>query len=110
MILHLLWLLLHARLAAKLLSAPVTSSDCERLLSLSGRLFCKLRARLTSEHVNFRTFLNRWLNQKLDDEDHKAIAAAEKRQKRSLRFTTLSTKMKLQVDLLSDDEEDESDD
>ena len=54
--------------------------------------------------------MHRWMNQKLDDEDHKAIAAAEKRQKRSLRFTTLSTKMKLQVDLLSDDEEDESDD
>ena len=50
------------------------------------------------------------MNQKLDDEDHKAVAAAEKRQKRSLRFATLSAKMELQVDLFSDDEEDKSDD
>jgi hypothetical protein len=101
---------IHARLAATLLSAPATSSDCERLFSLSGRLFCKLRARLTAEHVNFRTCLNRWMNQKLDDEDQKAIAASQKRQKRSLRFATLSAKMEILVDPLSDDDEDESDD
>ena len=74
---------IHARLAAKILSAPATSSDCERLFSLSGRLFCKLRANLTAERVDFRTCLNRWINQKLDDEDHNAITAAAKRQKRS---------------------------
>ena len=50
------------------------------------------------------------MNQKLDDEDHKAVAAAEKRQKRSLRFATLSAKMELQVDLFSDDKKDKSDD
>ena len=52
----------------------------------------------------------RWISQKLDDEDHKAVAAAEKRQKRSLRFVTLSAKMELQVDLFSNDGEDKSDD
>lgn len=50
------------------------------------------------------------MNQKLDDEDQKAIAASQKRQKRSLCFATLSAKMKILVDPLSDDDEDESDD
>ena len=50
---------IHARLAAKMLSAPATSSDCERLFSLSGRLVCKLRASLTAQHVHYRTCLNR---------------------------------------------------
>ena len=53
-----------------------------------------------------RTCLNRWINQKLDEEDKKAATAAQKRQKRSLRFATLSAKLELQADL-SDDEEDE---
>ena len=99
-----------ARLVAKLLSAPATSSDCERLFSLSGRLFSKLRASLTSEHVDMRTCLNRWMNQKLDDYDQKAVATSQKRQKRSLRFATLSAKMELQVDVPSDEEEDEESD
>jgi hypothetical protein len=37
-------------------------------------------------------------------------SAAEKRQKRSFLFAMLIAKMKLQVDLFSNDEEDESDD
>ena len=52
-----------------------------------------------------RTCLNRWIYQKLDEEDKKADTAAQKRQKRSLHFATLSAKLELQADL-SDDEED----
>ena len=47
------------------------------------------------------------MNQKLDDDDQKAVATSQKRQKRSLRFATLSAKMELQVDEPSDEEEDE---
>ena len=101
---------IHTREAAKLLSAPATSADCERLFLLSGRLFCKLRARLTAVHVNLWTCLNRWINQKLDDEDHKAAISSQKRQRRSLRFATLSAKMELQIDHLTDDDDDDDDD
>lgn len=62
---------------AKLFSAPAMPAECERPFSLSGRLFCKLREILTADHIDFRTCLNRWMNQKLDDEDHKAVTAKE---------------------------------
>ena len=52
--------------------------------------------------------LNRWMNQKLDEEDHKALAAADKRQKRSLRFTALSATKELEAEV-SNDEGNESD-
>ncbi len=55
------------------------------------------------------TCLNRWMNQRLDKEDHKVLAASEKRQRRSLRFATLSAKMELEVEV-SEDDENESDD
>ena len=48
------------------------------------------------------------MNQKLDAEDREVLAAADKRQKRSLRFATLTAKLELQAEL-SDDDEDESD-
>ena len=70
-------------------------------------MFCKLRARLTAVHVDLRTCLNRWINQKLDDEDHKAAISSQKRQRRSLRFATLSAKMELQIDHLTDDDDDD---
>ena len=70
----------------------------------------KLRASLTAERVDFRTCLNRWINQNLDDEDHNAITAAAKRQKRSFRFATLSANMELEADISSDDEDEEEPD
>ena len=93
-----------------MLSSPATSSDCERLFSLSGRLFCKLRASLTAQHVHYRTCLNRWINQEFDEDNQNAAAMAEKRQKRSLRFATLSAQLELLEVEDSGDEEDESDD
>ena len=72
-------------------------------------MFCKLRARLAAVHVDLRTCLNRWINQKLDD-DHKAAISSQKRQRRSLRFATLSAKMELQIDHLTDDDDDDDDD
>jgi hypothetical protein len=100
---------IHARLAAKVLSTPSTSSDCERLFSLSGRIFCKARAKLSAKHVNFRTCLCRWVNQNFDEEDDRASASAEKRQKRSLRFATLSLKLEVEGGSSSDEDDEEDD-
>ena len=66
-------------MATKILLAIAASSDCERLFSLSGRLFCKLRVFLTGQHVNFRTCFIRWINQELDEDDQNVVAAAKKR-------------------------------
>ena len=78
----------------------------------NGKTICTdCRTCLTAEHVDMRTCLNRWINQKLDDDDQKAATTSQKRQKRSLRFATLSAKMELQVEEPSvDEEEDEESD
>ena len=47
----------HARLAVKLLSAPATTENVERLFSLSGRILSNMRSRLTPDHVNELTCL-----------------------------------------------------
>ena len=53
------------------------------------------------------------MTQSLDESEirrhHKTVAASQWRQKCSLRFSTLSAKMELEVDHLSDDDDDESD-
>jgi hypothetical protein len=100
---------IHARLAAQILSAPATSSDCERLFSLSGRIFCKARAKLTAAHVNFRTCLCRWVNQDFDEEEDSSSPSAEKRRKTSLHFATLSLRLEVEGGI-SEDEDDEEDD
>ena len=82
---------LHARLAAKLLSAPATTANVERLFSLSGRILSKMRSRLTPDRVNELTCLNKWLNAEMDSmEGDKIFGAAAKRAHVAHRFTTLN--------------------
>ena len=48
--------------------------------------------------------LNLWMNQKMDDENHKELAVAEKRQNpSSLRFTALSAKKELEAEVFNDE-------
>jgi hypothetical protein len=50
-----------ARLARKLLCIPATSTDCERLFSLTGRLVTKTRNRLHGETTEALALLQEWL-------------------------------------------------
>jgi hypothetical protein len=96
---------IHARIAAKVLAAPATSADVERLFSLAGRILCKMRARLTPAHVNELTCLNKWISGGKFERD---TTLNMKRAKRNERFTTLSLKLELVAG--EDTDEDESDD
>lgn len=101
--LHSIELPIHARLAAKILSAPATSADVERLFSLSGRILCKLRSSLTADHVNELTSLNKWLNEEKQERDKIENSKAGKSARVAQKFTTLSLKLELVAGESSDD-------
>lgn len=97
---------IHARIAAKVLSAPATSGDVEWFFSLTGRILCKMRVSLTADHVNEMSCLNKWINANMCTplED---TAAAKKWARVMKKYTTLSLELKFENADESSDEDDE---
>ena len=97
---------IHARLAAKILAAPATSGDVERFFSLAGRILCKTRAKLTADHVNEMSCLNKWINANMNGNNS---IVETKRSKATSRFTTLSLMLELEGGEDSDESDEEED-
>jgi hypothetical protein len=96
-----------ARLAARVLSIPATSSDCERLFSITGRIASSARASLASERIDKLTCLHGWLKaDRAADEDRVGSGRETKVAKRSIRFATLS----IALEVVPGENEEEDDD
>jgi len=96
---------IHARLAAKVLSAPMTSAGVERLFSLCWRILCKRRSRLTPNCTNGLTCTNMWLTAEMNAKKAERGACTTEARK----FVTLSMELELQ-EADSDDDEDSDED
>ena len=94
-----------ARLAARILAIPATSSDVERLFSITGRIASKARASLSPGRTHILTCLHSWLKA----EQHPPINTSReaKQAKKTQRFAMLS--IALEVVPGDEDEDDDAD-
>jgi hypothetical protein len=96
-----------ARLAAFILSIPATSSDVERLFSITGRIASKARASLSGARVNMLSCLHSWLKAQMRDDPQRGSTRESKQAKKTQRFAELS--IALEVIPGEDDEDDNED-
>jgi hypothetical protein len=85
-----------ARLAAFILAIPTTSSDVERIFSITGRIASKARASLFGIRVQMLSCLHSWLKaQKRDEHPRNESSRESKHARRTQRFAELSIALEL---------------
>ena len=93
-------------LAANILTASATSGDIERFFLLADRILCKTRTKLTADHLNEMSCLNKWINANM----HCNNSIIEtKHSEATARFTTLSLMLELEGGDDSDEIDEEDD-
>ena len=98
-----------ARLAASILAIPATSSDVERLFSITGRIASTARASVSAERINTLMCLHSWLKaEQRDNAPPNDNNREAKKARQSQRFAYLS--IGLEVIPGNEDEDDNAGD